>query len=270
MALAMMAVGSAAGCGTTRWSDTSRTATEQLVLSHAIDQAVSTMDFRLLAGQSVFFEEKYLDGVTDKGYIASSIRQQMLAAGCLLQEDRAKADFVVEARAGASGTDRHDQLLLGTPQLAMPALQPGAPSMIPEIPLVKKTHQLAAAKIAVFAFNRKSGEPVWQSGIAQYSSTAKNYWVFGAGPFESGRSRKRTTLGGAKLGVPSLKGGTPESEYAGESLAVAEAKTFARPKSEPILPAGASNVAPQSGPNAPAGATLKATLEQGGLESNAK
>ena len=35
-----------AGCGTTKWSDTSRTATEQLLISDAMDRAVSRIGFR--------------------------------------------------------------------------------------------------------------------------------------------------------------------------------------------------------------------------------
>ena len=241
--LAMLAF----GCGTTRWSDTTRTATEQLVVSHSIDQAISRLDFSLLAGKRIFFEEKYLDGVTDKGYIASSIRQQILASGCLLQEDRAKAEYVIEARCGASGTDRHDQLLLGTPQLALPSITPGMPSMIPEIPLIKKTHQVGAAKIAVFAYNRTTGEPVWQSGIAQFSSTAKNYWLFGAGPFQGGKVRKKIAFGGGDISVPGLGGEEDaKGEYPEQSLAVATPKKWPETAAEPasIQTAGATISAP--------------------------
>jgi hypothetical protein len=42
-----------AGCGTTRRTDTSRTATEQLLLADAIDRSVSRIDFGLLAGREI-------------------------------------------------------------------------------------------------------------------------------------------------------------------------------------------------------------------------
>jgi hypothetical protein len=107
------------GCGTTRMSDTQRTATEQLLISNAVDQAVSQIDFRFLAGRPVYFDPQYLDGTVDKGYVISSLRQQLLASGCELKEDRSKAVYVVEARAGAVGTDRHS-LLVGIPQMTVP------------------------------------------------------------------------------------------------------------------------------------------------------
>ena len=62
-----------AGCSSTKQSNTARTAREQLLISNAVDQALSKIDFTALDGQKVFLEEKYLE-CTDKGYVVSSIR----------------------------------------------------------------------------------------------------------------------------------------------------------------------------------------------------
>jgi hypothetical protein len=189
------------GCGTTRMTDTQRTATEQLLISNAVDQAVSQIDFRPLAGKPVFFDSQYLDGTVDKGYVVSSLRQQLLASGCVLKEDRAKAAYVVEARAGAMGTDRHS-LLVGIPQMTVPTFVPGQPSQIPEIPFAKKTDEQGAAKIAVFAYNRITGERVWQSGTIQAYSDARDAWVLGLGPFRRGSIVPGTELAGEELPNP--------------------------------------------------------------------
>jgi hypothetical protein len=181
---AALAVG-LAGCGTTRVTDTSRTATEQLLISQAVDQAVSQIDFRVLEGKKVFFDPQFIDKSVDGGYVVSSLRQQLLAHGAFLQEDRAKAAVVVEARAGGIGTDRQD-VLIGVPQMTLPAIYPGVPSLIPEIPVAKKTNQRGVAKIAVFAYNRTTGRPVWQSGTVQTDASARDTWVLGAGPFRRG------------------------------------------------------------------------------------
>jgi hypothetical protein len=200
--LASAALAFAAGCGTTRMTDTLRTATEQLLVSNAIDQAVSEMDFRALCGKTVFFDPQYLEGTVDRGYLISSLRQQLLACGCLLQDDRTKADYVVEVRSGGVGTDRH-ALLVGVPQMNVPTFVPGQPSQIPEIPLAKKTDQEGVAKIAVFAYNRQTGKPVWQSGAVEAQSTSRDTWVLGAGPFQWGTIRK----GAEFAGEPILPGG---------------------------------------------------------------
>jgi hypothetical protein len=118
------------GCGTTRITDTQRTATEQLLVSNAVDQTVSQMDFRHLSGKMVYFDPQYLDGTVDRGYVVSSLRQHLLACGCVLQEDRNKATYVVEARSGGVGTDRH-AVMIGVPQMNVPTLVPGQPSSIP-------------------------------------------------------------------------------------------------------------------------------------------
>src|SRR5690348_8447873 len=120
------------GCGATRSTDTLRTATEQLLISDAIDRAVESMNLKPLAGQTVFLDDSKVTDTVDRNYYISTLRQQLLANGCDLRDKREDADFVVEARAGAVGTDRND-LLFGIPSTTLPAIplvQP-APAAIP-------------------------------------------------------------------------------------------------------------------------------------------
>jgi hypothetical protein len=189
------------GCGTTRMTDTARTATEQLLISNAVDQAVSQIDFRPLAGKTVFCDAQYLDGAVDRGYVVSSIRQQLLAIGAVIQEERAKATYVVELRSGGIGTDHHS-LLVGIPQMTVPTFLPGQPSQIPEIPVAKKTDEQGVAKIAIFAYNRHTGQRVWQSGTVQCVSDARDLWIAGLGPFRAGSIVHGTELAGNQLPNP--------------------------------------------------------------------
>jgi len=201
--LALLAA--APGCGTTRVTDTARTATEQLLVSQAVDKAITEIDSRALAGKPVFFDAQYIEANPDRGYLVSSLRQHLLANGCHLVEDRAKATYIVEARSGGLGTDRH-QVLIGVPQMNLPGVMPGQPSLIPEIPLAKKTDQKGVAKIAVFAYNRQTGLPVWQSGVVQEFSTSKDTWLFGAGPFRKGTLGESTSIAGKDVAIPLLSG----------------------------------------------------------------
>jgi hypothetical protein len=93
-----------AGCGTTK----SRDASDQLLLSDAIDRSVANIDFSELSGKKVYFDTKYINpnkatGLVNTDYIISSLRQQLVASNCLLQEKIEDAEFVVEARVGAVG-----------------------------------------------------------------------------------------------------------------------------------------------------------------------
>jgi hypothetical protein len=233
-ALALV-LGVAAGCGTTRVTNTQRAATEQLLVSNAIDQSVSQLDFRALAGKPVFLDAQYLAPGADQGYVVSSLRQQLLACGCLLQEGRAQATYVVEARSGGIGTDQHS-LLFGVPQMNVPSVLPGQPSLIPEIPLAKKTDQKGVAKIAVFAYNRRTGRPVWQSGVVQAEATSKDTWVLGAGPFRRGTLGEATDIAGAQVSIPLLSGKEGEKAAVAPVLAVTRPAIWEEPSTELLSP----------------------------------
>jgi hypothetical protein len=186
------------GCGTTRMTDTQRAASEMLLISQAIDSTIAQMDCSSLSKQSVFLDTQYLDGTVDKGYVISTLRQHLLASGVRLLEDRKTADYVVEARSGAVGTDRHG-LLVGIPQTSIPAISLVQATQIPEIALVKRTEMKGVAKLAVFAYERKSGTMVWQSGLMESRSNLRDTWVFGAGPFSRGTIKRTTELAGDEL-----------------------------------------------------------------------
>jgi hypothetical protein len=217
-----LAVCATLGCGTTRWTDTQRTATEQLLISDAIDRAVQDIDVRVLAGKEVYIDSKYLGNVVDKDYLVSSLRQHLLASGCKLKDKHEDAAYILEPRSGALGTDRND-LLYGVPALTRPtfgATPWSIPSSLPEIPLVKRTDQQGVAKIAVFAYHRETGKPLWQSGVARKSSRTKDTWFLGAGPFRKGTIHDGTIFAGQKLSNPLVKR-TPkvdEEETAGVDI----------------------------------------------------
>lgn len=205
-ALTLMAILSVAGCGTT----TQRLATEQLLISDAVDQAVAEIDFSHLADQSVYLDTTFLKSVRGHGfanteYIVSSIRQQMAAAGCRIQDVRADAKIIVEPRVGALGTDGHE-VTYGIPQTgqitsAAAAFSSGAPAIpiLPEISFGKSDKQQGVAKIMVFAYDRETKLAVWQSGLKQSESTSTNTWVMGAGPFQRGSIHEGFRFAGRDL-----------------------------------------------------------------------
>ncbi len=200
--LGLLVFSTLSGCGTSRWTDTARTATEQMLISDAMDRAVSEMDLRALAGKKVFLDSTPMARVTDSPYLISSLRQHMLASGCVLKDKRVEADYVVEARAGAVGTDKHE-MFLGIPSISVPiGLAPTPVPSIPEVKFIKKTEQRAITKLALFAYNAKTGRPVWQSGARPVTSKAKDVWIAGAGPFQRGSIYEGTQLAGEKIALP--------------------------------------------------------------------
>src|SRR5262249_7324324 len=137
-ALALLAA--IAGCTSTKQSNTARTATEQLLISNAVDHSLNKIDFAPLAGSSVFVEEKYLDCV-DKGYIVGSIRHKLLQANATLATKAEEADAIMEVRSGGVGTNVASSFL-GVPGFTMPGM-----ITIPDIKMINRESQNAVAKI---------------------------------------------------------------------------------------------------------------------------
>ncbi len=77
----LLAAGGASGCGTTKWSDSPRTATEQLLVSDAVDRAISQIDFSALEDCSVYLDTRFIVTAIDLNYVTSTLRQHMLASG---------------------------------------------------------------------------------------------------------------------------------------------------------------------------------------------
>ncbi|MCO8125380.1 hypothetical protein NHH03_26815 [Stieleria sp. TO1_6] len=207
------------GCGTTR----ENVATSQLVTSEAVDLSIQHMDFRPLSGRTVYFDSGYIravkgDGIVNSDYVISGLRQQMLAAGCLLQDSAQDAEIIIEGRIGTLGADNH-MVTYGIPEnnslTSAASLLPNSPSLpaLPEIAFAKREAREAAAKIAAFAYDRETRQPLWQSGVRHSVATAKSTWVMGIGPFQGGSIRDKTKLAGSgfRFGRRSATGSTNQS-----------------------------------------------------------
>ncbi|HBT78285.1 MAG TPA: hypothetical protein DEB39_15480 [Planctomycetaceae bacterium] len=188
------------GCGTTKWSDTARTGTEQLLISQAIDRAIEKIDFGILRGKSVFLNTEAICEAVDFQYLRTTIRQHVAASGALLRDKPEDCEYILEVRSGAVGTDRND-VLVGIPSMQVPYVsgEVFSTAQVPEIPLIKKTDQRAVVKIAVFAYDRESGHPLWASGNQMAESRAKAWWVFGAGPINKGTLYPEAHFAGDKF-----------------------------------------------------------------------
>lgn len=212
--LALIVLILVSGCGKTQ----KNLATEQLILSDAVDRSIRSIDFSPLSGYDCYLDAAYLNPAksptfVNADYLTSSIRNQMLAAGCRIVPERDKADLIVEPRVGTLGTDLHE-VIYGIPsnsaigQAASIAAmtQAGAAaapmSSLPEISIARKEDQTAAAKIAVFAYHSKTQTPVWQSGVSIARSSASDRWIFGIGPFQSGSIYEKTRFAGTNVKLP--------------------------------------------------------------------
>jgi hypothetical protein len=227
------------GCGTVKQSGTARTGTEQILLTNAWDEALHRVDFKPLAGVPVYLDTQYIKDLPDQGWVISSLRQAMLAQGVLLRSKPEHAEWIVEARVGAYGTDSYNWMV-GVPQTTLPMSVGGLPSgTIPEIAMAKTSNQYAYAKLALFAFDRADGQLVWRSGTQLADANAKDVYVGGVGPIQSGSIRQKDKRVGINLpiisdptasvgpGAGDRDGAAPASaiDPAGASLAIPPSAT---------------------------------------------
>ena len=175
-----------AGCTSTKTSNTVRTGTEQLLISNAIDQSLSRVDFSPLSKKKVLVEDKYLECV-DKNYITSSVRHRVLSAGGELAIKPEEADVLLEIRSGGVGTDISDSYV------GMPGLQiPGAIAL-PDVKLMTRTRQSAYAKIGLVAVDAKTKKVLGDGGVSLAMSDDNNWFFMGVGPYQDG-SLKREVI----------------------------------------------------------------------------
>lgn len=143
------------GCHNTRVTEPQRSVAEQLLLSSATDRSVVGANFEPLRGRKVFVQEKDFDSY-DKGHALGVLREAMSKAGARLVAVEWEAEWIVEVRSSGLGLDNRDSLV-GIPSLTIPIPLAG-PIATPEIALYKAMHSDSAAKFAVFAHERASGE----------------------------------------------------------------------------------------------------------------
>ncbi|REJ70915.1 MAG: hypothetical protein DWQ34_26565 [Planctomycetota bacterium] len=188
-----LAFSASPGCTSTKTSNTARTATEQMLISNAIDHALDKVNFQPFNGQAVFLEEKYVDCV-DKGYLIASLRHRLMNAGATMVPAVDQATVVVEPRAGAVGTTSSESYV-GVPEIALPGMV-----TLPEVRLMTRTRQGGTAKIGLVAYEAATGKSLGLGGQSLANSDDSNWFVAGVGPYRSGTLKeevKRGTTGRA-------------------------------------------------------------------------
>lgn len=166
----------ATACHSVRITEPQRTASEQLLLSTAIDKAVKDIDLSSLKGKTIFFDGTYFESYDD-GYAAGTIREAISKAGGRLIADRGAADLIVEARSGAVGIDSRDSLF-GLPELDIPIPFAGQ-VQTPELALYKAQHADSIAKFALLSYEAESGDFVNATGSMVGKAKFHHYKILG-------------------------------------------------------------------------------------------
>ena len=193
LSLLLPLAGIAAGCTTAQTSNTARTATEQLLISDAVDHALDKVDFDPFVGRRVFLDEKYVDCV-DKSYIIASLRHRLLNSGAALVPSADSAEIVMELRAGGVGTTSSESFV-GIPEITVPGML-----TLPEIRMMSRSRQEGTAKLGIVAYDAHTGQILGPGGVSVAQSTDNNWYMAGVGPYRNGTLKqelRRSTSGRA-------------------------------------------------------------------------
>ena len=250
------------GCGTAL----QRNGTEQLLLSDSVDRAIDQLDLSGLAGRRVYLDTEYMK--TFKGnniyinsdYMISALRQKMTTSGLRVETNRTEADYVLEARVGALGTDTME-VTYGIPSSngigAAATAVSGVPAVpiIPEISFGKRNGAVGVSKVVVYAYHRETGVPVWQSGAAVARSDSRDSWLLGVGPLTQGSVYEGPMLAGNRINPPfGRKTSRPQQR---RPLTIADRQQYIHPavlerQLADAKAAGDSHVTPAAAPGATA------------------
>lgn len=166
-----------AGCTTNRVTEPGQTATQQLLVSSAVDHAIGNLKPPIPSGSKVFIDSQYFDSdgsIVLPRYTIAAVRDLVLRAGGALVSDRVAADYVVELRNGAQSID-HRTMLVGVPSIPVPIPLAGT-VQTPEVALFKQDKQRGISKIALTVYGAKSGALAGSTGPV-YGDSEDTHWT---------------------------------------------------------------------------------------------
>ena len=139
-----------------------------LLVSQAADNAVAQIDFSPLAGKTVYLDATGIEKeVIDRGYLISIVKQQVVAAGALLHEDKMRGihrrPSLGRARHGPAQRARRHTGRSKTERGAGPAN--GMSGDRPH----EEERSARSRRWRSLPTTASRAAPVWQSGTAQAS-----------------------------------------------------------------------------------------------------
>ncbi len=175
-------VGLATGCiNKQRMTEPVRSVGEQLLLTTAIDRALSELDMEAigrLEGVKVHISTYYLNTL-DQEYLVGSLRDLFFANGVLVVDDPKEAQIIVEARSGANSLDSAKVTAGIAEDQALPNPVTGAPISLPEMAFFKKENNISVTKVALVAYKTDTREHVFSSGTLLGGAYDRHYQVLG-------------------------------------------------------------------------------------------
>lgn len=147
-----------AACASTTETYPGRTATEQLLVARAADDAVDGLTLPVPRTARVFVDDAYFRAETAP-YAVSAIRESLSRGGHILARSREEADVVFEIRAGALGMEQMRRVF-GIPEMRVPINDSFNVVSLPELSVYSRRDRVGVAEFSGFLYDAKTGAPL--------------------------------------------------------------------------------------------------------------
>lgn len=162
-----------AGCSSSRKTQPEHSATEQLLVTNAVDKAVRQLRLPLPDGEKVYLRTDGIEGEY-AAYAKAAIREEVVKQGAHLTAERADAGTIIDVRSGALSIDEHETLV-GMQSFEVPIPLAGNIET-PEIALYKRAERRGVAKVAATAYSADEGAHIASTG-QKYGFAQKRAWT---------------------------------------------------------------------------------------------
>ena len=193
-----LALATPPGCGTVKTSGTSRTATEQLLLTNAWNPPETRSNSGRSAACRSISTRPTCPPSIKAGSSPASTRRCWNKACCSGRRPTRRNGSSNRVSACTAPTNRTG-CWAWQGQLPADRHRHAVGDGAGNAPHRRNKTRKAWRSSALFAYDRSSGRLVWQSGTMMSVATAKDVTVFGVGPIRSGTIRDGTDLAGIKI-----------------------------------------------------------------------
>lgn len=147
-----------AACASTTETYPGRTATEQLLVARAADDAVEGLTLPVPKTARVFVDDGYFRA-ENAPYAVSAIRESLSKGGHALARTREEADVIFEIRAGALAMEQMRRVF-GIPDMRIPINDNFNVVSLPELSVYSRRDRVGVAEFSGFLYDARTGAPL--------------------------------------------------------------------------------------------------------------
>ncbi|MBU1324351.1 MAG: hypothetical protein KJ676_03840 [Alphaproteobacteria bacterium] len=147
-----------AACASTTETYPGRTATEQLLVARAADDAVDGLTLPVPKTSRIFVDDSYFRAEAAP-YAVSAIRESLSKGGHALARTREEADVIFEIRAGALSLEQMRRVF-GVPEMRIPINDSFNVVSLPELSVYSRRDRVGVAEFSGFLYDARTGVPL--------------------------------------------------------------------------------------------------------------